>query len=251
VQDPQFLAGERAIEEAGKAAAIVSSLPDGRISTAVFVVLSALYRGRGDSLARKDGDGNPILDTANSQWYHKALSAALRGVAVDRAQNQNHRQAELARGAPPDRIGLAGLPDAYLNLGTAYLRLGEPAKALEAFLYERRLAPGLPAAYSNLASVYMAQNKTEEAATLLLESFVLHESSSTLSRLGQLYGRIDGGACAIAGHGEDRSLNYDCPVVRRGLCQGYRDIEAAFREARQDETADRFRRAGALESVCQ
>ena len=251
VRDPRFLNGERAIDEAEKAAAIVNNLPDGRISTAVFVTLSAIYWTRGDSLARRDADGNPILDAGNSEWYHKALDAALRGVAVDRAQNENHRQAELARGTPPAAIGLVGMPGAYLNLGTACLRLGDAPRALQAFLYERRLAPALPIAYSNLASAALALSKTEEAATFLLESLVVRESPSTLSRLAQLYGRMEGGACAIAGHGEDRSLNRDCPVVRRDLCNGYRDLAAAFRDARQDETADRFRRAGALKSVCQ
>lgn len=169
---------------------------------------------------------------------------------MDGAQNENHFRAERARGTPPDEIGLAGLPEVYMNLGTAYLRLGDAPRALEAFLYERRLAPGRPQAYSDIASAYLAQNKKEEAATVLLESFVLSQSPANLSRVAKLYGRIDDGTCAIMGHGEDRSLNHDCPVVRRDLCNAYRDLEAALRDAKLGELADSVKHRAAREPVC-
>jgi tetratricopeptide (TPR) repeat protein len=224
VKDPGFLGGERAIEEAEKAAAIVDSLPNSKIATNIYVVLGAIYVARGDSLARKDTDGNPVPDAGNAQWYSKALEADLRGAAVDRAQNENHRQAELARGTPPDKIALAGLPDAYINLGTAYLRLGDAPHALEAFLYGRRLAPRMPLLDSRIASAYLAENKTEEAATALLESFLLNKSPSTLSRLAQLFSKIDGGNCAVVRQQGDLSLNRDCPIVERDLCNAFRDL---------------------------
>jgi len=36
------------------------------------------------------------------------------------------------------------------------------------------------------------------------------------------------------------SLNRDCPVVQRDLCNGYRELEKAALEARQFGPAERF-----------
>ena len=246
-----FLQGDRAIGEAEKAAAIVSGLPDSRMPSLVLVVLGAIYCARGDSLAPKDAEGNPQPDAVSTEWYRKALAADLRGVAVDHAFNENHRRAELAHGTPPDDIAVSGQPDLYGNLGRAYLRLGDPQQALQAFLYQRRLAPRTPQAYANIALAYLALNKTEEAATLLLESYTLDHSQVTLSKIGELYGKIDSGSCAIAGQAEGRSLNHDCAPVRRDLCNGYRSLVDTFRDAKLRGLAEHLRDAGRREAGCQ
>jgi len=249
-KDPTFQQGDGSIDEAEKAVAILSGLPDDRIPTNVFVILGGLYYVRGETLAPKDAGGNPQPDPVSAEWYRKALAAGLKGVAVDRAQNESHRRAELARGTPPDGIGLVGLQGIYANLGQTYLRLGDAPAALEAFLYQRRLSPAAPAPYANLASAYLAQNRTEEAATALLESLTLDDSALTLSRLGDVYGKIDGGSCAIVRQTEGRSLNRDCPLVQRDLCNGYRDLEAVFRDAKLGDISERWREAGRQAPGC-
>jgi tetratricopeptide (TPR) repeat protein len=134
----------------------------------------------------------------------------------------------------------------YGNLGLVYVRLGDPQQALPAFLQERRRAPHNLQAYSNFAAAYLALNKTEEAVTVLLESLTIEDSALTLSRISELYGKLDGGSCAMAGD----SLNRDCPLVRRDLCNSYRDLAETFRGANLSEVADRARKAGRREG-CQ
>ena len=248
-EDPTFLQGDRAIRQAETAAAIVSGLPDSRTPILVFVILGALYSGRGDSLAPKDAEGNPQPDAVSAEWYRKALAVDLRGVAVDRAHNEDRRRAELAHGTPPDQVRL-GMPDLYANLGNTYLRLGDPQQALQAFLYQRRLAPRMPQAYANIALAYLALNETEEAVTLLLESYTLDHSPETLSKIGELYGKIDSGSCAIARQTDRPSLNYDCAPVRRDLCNGYRDLVETFRDAKLRDLAERLRDSGRREAGC-
>jgi hypothetical protein len=144
VEDPGFLKGDRAMVEAEKAAAIIGGLPNERSFASVFGLLGDIYAARGESLLSKDAAGNPPPSALSTEWYRKALEMDLRGAAVDRAQDQLRRRAELARGTPPERIGLQGLPNLYQNLGRAYMRLGDPQRALQAFLFQRRLASSGP-----------------------------------------------------------------------------------------------------------
>ena len=250
VEDPTFLRGEGAVTEAEKAASIVSGLPDNRNATSVFMLLGAIYCARGDNLAGKDVDGNPWPDTDSARWYRKALAADLRAVAIDRAQNENHRQAELARGTPPDRIGEVGSHDVYGNLGRAYLRSGNGKLALEAFLHERRRAPALPQPYADLTSAYLSLGRTEDAATVQLESLLLDDSPETLARVAELYSRLEGGGCAVVRTAEGRLLNHDCPIVRRDLCGGLQEMTAVLRAAGMFEMADHLSEAAAREQVC-
>jgi protein O-mannosyl-transferase len=250
-QDPTFLQGDRAISEAEMAAAIVDGLPDGKAPAAVPVVLGTIYLARGDSLAPRDNGGNPQPGAASAEWYGKALAADLRAETEDRAFNENHRRRELQRGTPADQIAPAGLPDVYGNLGQVYLRLGDPQKAREKFLYQRRLAPAMPQAYANLSAADVALDQPEEAARMLLEAYLLERQQSTLYQLSQLYAKVASGGCAIVRQTEGRSLNQDCAIVRRDLCSAFRDLEQVFRDARLTDDSARFRDASRGVQGCQ
>jgi hypothetical protein len=227
--DPDFLHGERAIREAEAAEKIVAGLPARDMPSVIPATLARLCLARGDLVASH-------ADTASAKWYREALEAALQAVAADRAFDASHRRREMARGRPSDEIPPDGNPEVYATMGRVCLRLGEPHAALEAFLYLPKLVPVAPLAYSLIASAYQAQNKMADGAQSLLESYLLDDSQETLSRVVRLYGRIEGGSCAGS-----LSLNRDCPVVQRDLCNGYRQLEKAAREARQFGPAARFR----------
>jgi protein O-mannosyl-transferase len=235
--DPMFLRGDRAITEAETAMKIVSGLPDRDTPAIVPAVLSKLCLARGDLVAAKDAEGNPQADAASTGWYRQALEAGLRAVPADRAFDQTHRRRELARGRRADEIAPAGMPGIYADLGRAYLRLGEPSQALQAFNYLPRLAPAAALTYSLIAAAYLAQNRMEEGRTALLESFLLDESPAALAPAARLYGEIEGGNCATAG---SLSLNRDCAIVQRDLCIAYGGLEEGARQANQSALADRF-----------
>jgi hypothetical protein len=238
--DPDFLQGERAIREAEAAENIVAGLPARDMPSVIPATLARLCLARGDLVASRDRDGNPHADTASAKWYREALEAALQAVAADRAFDASHRRREMARGRPSHEIPPDGNPEVYATMGRVCLRLGEPQAALEAFLYLPKLVPVAPLTYSLIASAYQAQNKMADGAQSLLESYLLDDSQETLSRVVRLYGRIEGGNCAVTDKAGSLSLNRDCPVVQRDLCNGYRELEKAALEARQFGPAERF-----------
>lgn len=243
-KDPTFLNGDRAIAEAEKAVEIVSGLPDDRIPSAALMLLGKLYFARGDSVAARDAAGNPYSDAGSAGWYRKALAVGLRAVSADRAFDADHRRRELARGTPADAIGLKGLTDIYANLGRVYLRSGDPQQALQAFLYERRLAPQSPQAYLHIASAHRALDQAEEAVVAVLEAYSLNRSQSILNVLSEVSAKVDSGGCAVVSQAGVRSLDQDCALVKRDLCLAYRDLEAVFRDAKNPDLAERAREAG-------
>jgi tetratricopeptide (TPR) repeat protein len=249
--DPSFVEGDRAIAEAERAAEIVSGLPDREVPAIVYTTLGNIYCARGDLAAAKDADGNPHADAASAEWYRKALAADLRAVVVDQAYNDNHRRIELARGRPADEIAPAGLSAVDINLGSVYLRLGDTQRALQIFLRLRHLQPATPSTYALISSAYQAQNETAQAATAMLESYVVGGTATTLARVAQLYSTVDGGGCVTVAHAEGLALNHDCALVRRDLCTSYRELQQAARDAKQRGMAERFAEAGRALPGCQ
>jgi tetratricopeptide (TPR) repeat protein len=251
LQDSAFLGGDRAIAAAEKALAIVSGLPDDRIPSAALLVLGRLYRARGDTVAAKDAIGEPHSDAASAGWYHQALEVDLRAVSANRAFDADHRRRELARGTPADAINLTGFPNIYAELGRVYLRLGDPQQALQAFLYERRLAPQSSQAYLDIASAHQALDHTGEAVTAMLEAYSLDKSQSTLNALSKAYWKVDSGGCAVVSQAGVQALNQDCAAVKRDLCRAYRDQEAVFHDAKRQDLAELAREAGRHVPGCQ
>jgi hypothetical protein len=85
----------------------------------------------------------------------------LRAAAIDRAYvTATFRKKRL--------VGDFGIPQVYANLGNTHLKLGDPERALEAFLHQRMLGVIDPGAYTNIASAFLAAGRDEEAATALL-----------------------------------------------------------------------------------
>jgi tetratricopeptide (TPR) repeat protein len=250
-QDPAFQQGDQAIWQAEAAEEIVRGLPDSLTPTVVPLELGRIYCARGDSLAPKDADGNPQSDAVSAEWYRKALEVDLHAVSVDRAFDADHRRRALAHGTSADRIAVAGLPEVYANLGRVYLRLGDPQRALEAFLAQRRVAPALPDSYINISLADRALHKTGDATVALLEAYTFDNSVETLYQALGLYRTTDSGVCAGISGAAGQSLNPDCAAVRRDLCLGYRDLEKAFRDAKQSDMEKRFQEAQGRVPGCQ
>ena len=250
IADPGFQQGNRAIDEAEKARDIVANLPDQFNPTNIYVILSGLYLLRGDSLAPKDPDGAPQPDAASEGWYRKALATATRGVAIDEAQNERHRQAELARGTPPERIGLVGMADLYSNLGHIQLRLGQPQAALDTFMVERRHDRGNVRAYGDLSVAYLALRRPAESRMSLLEGLLVNPSAGTLPQLKRQYENVEGGTCAVTGAGPELSLNRACPVVQSDLCSAYRDLTAVARQSDNEEVVNHWIEASREVPAC-
>jgi tetratricopeptide (TPR) repeat protein len=249
--DPRFLEGDKAITEAETAAQIVAGLPVSETPAAILSTLGKIYTARGDQVAAKDANGKPYADAASAGWYGKALDAELRAVQANRAWEENRLRVEVARGRRAGDIRPSGLPEVDVNLGQVYLRLRDPQLALQAFLDLRRLQPSAPVTYALISEAYQSQNKTAEAASAMLESFVLSQSISTLSRVAQLYDKVDGGSCVTEGRAEFRTLNHGCAVLQRDLCNSYGELAHAAQDSKQPSLAQQFRDAGRGLPGCQ
>jgi tetratricopeptide (TPR) repeat protein len=202
---------DETIAELEKAVAIVDGAPNAQNATAPFYALGTTYLGKGEQTAGPE----------RMEWYRKSLRTLLRCVSVDRAAN-----------ASPT-------PGIYSDLGLAYLRTGDPQKALETLFYARRLAPRDPMVYRRIATSYSAAGENEKIAPALMEALILDDSPQSVRRVLSAYDKAAPQSCAAIQKGTERSLNPDCPLVRRDLCTAYQDLTEAYRDAKSPELANR------------
>ena len=213
------------IEEAEIAWDVVRVLPPELIFRQPPSNLGAYYRAKGDWVG---GAGT----AEGISWYQKSLAVLLKGREADRAAEKVFDQAMRAHGKP--LTGRLGFPTLYLNLGLTYARLGRNVEALEAYRHGRGVDPSELDFYDAIAAVYLAGGNPEGAAVTLVEKTqVSGNSPATISALLEVYGKIPGGACAIALEGGASKLNLACPKLRDDICLAWADLTQAFLEARK------------------
>ncbi len=221
------------LNEAEKAANILTDLPDQQNTVTVFQKLGAYYLAKGDSVAPRARDGSLIATPESRFWYLKALPALHRGIAID-------RKSYVAANARTN-LPVLGWAPVYATLGQVYLRLGRPEQALDAFLYQRRISPGDPAVYKSLASANLMAGKREDGIIALFESLFAGRSGTALPAILHLYDQMDPQGCATYTHENKEFLNSTCPVVQRHLCLAFADLEKAYRDGNRAEEADRLK----------
>ena len=228
---------DRIIEEAEKTRAIIEEKPLPPLDRAsiVYLHLGAYYRIKGDTLAQHTSDSARL-------WYEKSVEALNAAVLSDRAFNNDNHKKELARGRTPDQIPSVGNQEIYLNLGLAYMRLGQYQDALNAYFYMRRLAPAYPDAYLNIASAYLSMGRAEEAAIALIQALLLDGSrKEILQPLMEIYRQIDREGCAVVMSQGQPLLNPNCALVRSHICSGCSGLVQVFTETKQFDLASQMR----------
>ncbi len=215
----------------------------GKSPTALFQ-LGKSYRIKGDSLAQRNADGKLIPSPASREWYQKSASTLERAVVLDRESNQDNRNNELKRGRPPQDIPDIGNDKIYRDLGLAHARLGNHAKALEAYQYMRHLLPTHPDAYLGLSSAYIATGRQEDAAITLMQVLLLDSNQQdALQLLVDIYPGIDREGCAIirVPNRPMPQLNAECGIVKTHLCKAYAGLVRIYIEAKQTAQAEQTR----------
>jgi hypothetical protein len=218
-----------AIREQERAMSIVAGLPLERAPNNVYAELGELYRLKGEAVAPREADGTRVPSTESRIWYDKALQVLLRGEVIDRAVAAEMRKQELAKGKQPDRIAPFGLSRLYASLGQTYLRLDQPRKALDSFLFEKRLDAANPAVYRRIAAAQTASGNLKGAAIALIGAHLLSDSDLNQSEIQDLYQRMDRSNCAIR-QGIIPTLNLDCALVRSDICASLVDIAGTLSE---------------------
>jgi hypothetical protein len=216
---------DRAAAEADSAVGIVSSLPDDRNNARPYSTAGEADRRKGDSLP--DGP-------ARAKWYQKALAVLLRGKEIDAIDKRNIIRVSAQHGRT---VTVAGWGPVYLELGRAYLRLGEPAKAIEELQYGRAIRPGW--AFSDeMARAYVQLSDPRRAELTLMEGLIADPSASVLSsRLAGLYGQFEAQSCALRRAGDGSSVDFACPMVHDQFCTAARNISALHANAGSREEA--------------
>ncbi len=215
---------DAAIREAELAWGIEESLPPADRDDEAASDLASYCRTKGDRLG---GPSTP----AGRAWYERALDLFQRAAETAEARMRNFDESQLAHGFPlPIRGGYAGL---YLELGETYAALGRTPQALNAFGNARLQDPRDVKAYDRPIAVYAAgQNWDELAVALHEKAIVFGLAPPALRALDAVYAHIPGGACALAGEGDARSLNYACPPARSSYCRAALNVTALYRDAR-------------------
>jgi hypothetical protein len=223
--DSKSPALDRAVAEADRAVEIVSSLTDSRNNARPYSTAGEADRRKGDSLPE---------GPARAQWYRKALTVLLRGKQIDAVDKQNIIRVSAQHGRT---VRVAGWGPVYLELGRVYLRLGEPAKAIEELQYGRAIRPGW--AFSDeMARAYVQLSDPRRAELTLMEGVIADPSAGVLSsRLAALYAQFEAQSCALRGGTGAAPVDFACPIVHDQFCTAARNMSALHANAGGREEA--------------
>jgi len=220
------------LSEMDRALAIVDGLPNELNSVRVYETAGGWYRRKGDLVA-------PAPESR--EWYRKSLAILLRGVQVDAADVDAKRRADLAKGKQPVA---AGWFPVYLELGRTYLRLSDPAHALEALEHGRQIQM-TPDVFDELALAHLAMGDSRGAEMSLWEGAVANPGNPLpLSRLAVLFRETEPRSCAVM----DSGVNLECPLVKEERCLALANMATLRGEKGRAAAAEA--RKGAIGTGC-
>jgi protein O-mannosyl-transferase len=212
---------DRAIAEEEASWKLIAPLPPSRSASSPPALLGVYYADKAD-----------FVDSAEKKlWYEKSLDILLKARKISRAIEKSYDDEQQAHGALTVR---ASNPQIYLSLGTAYMKLGDSADAVEAMRFAKGVNPhtlevydGLIAAYSATGNVPMAVTTMEEKA--LVDNF----EPATMGAIRDLYEKIPDGDCAFVERGGGWQFDTEgCPRVKGDLCAAFADLASSYRDAR-------------------
>ncbi len=204
--DPNHAHIDRAITEADKGLAILSTLPDNLDVPNAWNQAAALHLAKGDILPQGGGRGQ----------YEEAVRIALRSIAIDTASRAAYARSHQIEGVVP-----SGAADGYRILASAYLRLSQAGDALPAAMQARMIDPGSVEVYGEIADAYLAEHRGEDAAIALAQGMFATGDHSLRADLLKLYqSGVDTKGCAVVAGPRGPALNPSCEMVHRDLCEG-------------------------------
>jgi len=230
---------DQALPAIDRCLAILAGLSDEQNVPQAYSMAGFFYRSKGDGLAAKS--------TESREWYEKALRALLHGERVDRVQAEQIRRLNQEHGIQTAPLGWHPL---YLELGDAYLRLGQPDKALEAFTYGRTLNP-VPEFFEDMSVAYRDSSNLEKAEVTMWEGLLSNPGASQLaSALAGLYRQNDPSGCAVRTSGGTLSFNPGCPTVRSQACLAAENMNQFYGQIGQGDTAAAVQQRAQREFGC-
>lgn len=203
--DPSHRDIDGAIGEADRSVAILAPLSDEFNLPGPWNLAAVCHRAKGDALQG---------ESARAQ-YEEAAKLAQRSIDIEAASRGAYDRAHGIK-SPVSPNAAAG----YRTLASAYLHLGDPAKALSAAQAAKTIDPTNAAAYGEIADAEVAEGHGEEAAIALAEGMFASGERNLLAELLDLYrSGIDPQGCAVKNGPHGPTLNPSCEIVTRDLCQ--------------------------------
>ena len=238
---PQGEGMDRAIDEVNRSLAILDGLPDDRNVPQAYSTAGLIYVMQGELLAAQGPRAQ------SQQWYQKAVDVLSRGERVDRIAGEEARRQNKLRGI---RVAASGWYPLYLTLGDAYLRLGDPRKAIEAFEYGRVLRPEQDF-FEDMSSAWRAMGDPQRAAIVLIEGLLVDNSYTRLdSELVELYRQTAPGSCALRNTGSGVEVEPRCPQVHDEICTAFDNVRQLYLRMGQETMAASTARRAVSEAAC-
>ena len=202
----------------------------------LFYDLGTYYRRKGDFLAQRNQAGEA------QRFYRKAVDVLLRARAVDRWANAAAHRAGLGRGHQPGDLADVGNFRIYLELGLAYLRLGNWAESETASLYAQRLAPGEADGYLFVGAARYFAGRYDAGAIQFLAGLILQPTNADgWANLQKCYEALGLAPVPIVTKGANHLLDDKNPIVHRQLGEACAGLYRNFVTARQPTTAQALR----------
>jgi protein O-mannosyl-transferase len=203
--DPSHRDLEGAIVEADRSVAILAPLADELDLPGPWNLAAVCHRAKGDTLTG---------DSARAQ-FKEAAKLAQRSIDIEAASRGAYDRAHGIK-SPVSPNAAAG----YRTLASAWLRLGDPARALTAAQMARTIDLSNAGAYEEIANAEVAEGHGEEAAIALAEGMFSSGDHNLLTELLDLYrSGVDSKGCAVRNGPHGPTLNPSCEIVTRDLCQ--------------------------------
>nr|HEV7953473.1 DUF1736 domain-containing protein [Candidatus Acidoferrales bacterium] len=249
--DPTHANYEQVIEQSDRSLAILDSLPDSRNISVVYATAGGNYRMKGDVLVQRGVGGQAAVTPESTQAYQKSFQILMRGVAIDRVNDEIYRERKRARGTPADKIAPAGTPLVYTNLATTELRLGKYREAYDTAVYGRALNPDIVDSYLQMAQALAPQDRKNEAALALVEGVLVSGSQNLLTPLGVLYKYgVDPEGCGIKQTPGGAMLNNQCATVHKEICEGSAELVALYQKSLRADAAATVRSRAVEQFSC-
>lgn len=251
VSDPTHANLDRVISEAEKSLAILDPLPDSQNFVDAYANAGTYYQLKGDLLGRNATSANASASAESFKAYQRALQILLRGAAIGKSYDEQIRAREIARGKIDSEVPHVGSKSLYPELALTYLRLGDTQKAHDAIQHALVIDPEQPKTFVTLARILLTENKTDDAAVALVESYMSSGDRGILGPLAELYHRgLDPKGCAVSQDANGISLNTFCEPVHNHICRAKAELIRVYTNANRSDLIDDIKSRTATDTSC-
>jgi protein O-mannosyl-transferase len=243
-RDPGHANIDIVIAEAEKSVAALNGLPDLQNVPTAYLALGQYYLMKGDTSGGTSAE-------EKTQAYRRSVQALQRSISIFAASDRRYRNehsAAVAAALPPASPQYV---DAFGLLSTAWLRLGENPKALEAAVQTLSLEPDDPEVYRQFANVLLADGRPEQAAEKLMAGAIATADPGLRQDLFKLY--QNGGdpkGCAIQTDALGSAINPACETVHHDICTASAEVIKLRTQTGRTDLADETRNTAVADFGC-